>query len=194
MSCPFYDFRSSLFGGDYYCLKKEEYINTDTYSKYCRAYSYSDCPIYKHQESSGCFITTVVCDILGKEDNHELLNNFRNFRDNILQKDKKYEEILKNYDTVGPVVGDAIYKDEDRIKLSLVLYNNILKPINELIKQEKYDEACEQYYVMTLKLINYYGLKHDYNLHVDNNYGYGQDEIDIKNSGHGKVRKLIKEI
>lgn len=193
MSCPFYEFRSTLFGGDYYCIKKEEYMNSDIYYKYCRDYSYSDCPIYKHQTSSGCFITTVVCDILGKSDNYELLNRFRYFRDNTLQKDVKYSELLKIYDTVGQFVADDIYNDEDRYNNAKCIYEYGIKPIDKLIEQKKYDEACERYYVMTLGLVNYYGLKHAYNRFSDDNFGYDQGEFDIKNSGHGKVRKLLKE-
>lgn len=67
-------------------VKKDCRVDDGTYRKYCRDYNYDECPIYKHQESSSCFITTVACQILGKEDNDPVLNDFRKFRGNILQK------------------------------------------------------------------------------------------------------------
>ena len=39
---------------------------------------------------------------------------------------------------------------------------------------------------MTLALINYYGLKHEYNNDKDNDYGYL--EFNPKTAGHGRVR------
>lgn len=203
MACRYYYFS----GFDHKCSIKGSYgsiISDSQYSRYCKN-NFNRCSNFditnkvtnknsnnpnNGNNNSGCFITTVVCNILGKKDNDELLHNFRSFRDNVLQKDKKYEEILKSYDTVGPVVGDAICNDKEKNKMAKAIYNSFLMPINKLIKQEKYDEACERYYVMTLGLINYYGLKHEYNEHTDNNYGYNKNEIDIKNSGHGKVRIL----
>ena len=47
MSCPFYKYIDG-----YYCYKKHGEINEDVYSRYCRDYSYSDCPIYKDEKLS----------------------------------------------------------------------------------------------------------------------------------------------
>lgn len=99
MSCVYYEFKSALFGGDYWCNKKDCRVDDNTYRRYCRDYSYDECPIYKKTESSGaCFITTVVCKIVGLKDNDQVLQNLRNFRDNILQPNEKYYDILKEYD------------------------------------------------------------------------------------------------
>ena len=92
---------------------------------------------------------------------------------------------------MGPVLSDCISNDKDKKELSSFLYNSVLVPINTLIEQEKYEDACEKYYVMTLSLINYYGLKHPYNSHVDNDYGY-VDNFDRESSGHGYKKILTK--
>ena len=64
MSCEYYKFQDGLFGGDYYCIKKEETVSSDIYYKYCRDYNYDACPIYKmSSNSSSCFITTIVCNL-----------------------------------------------------------------------------------------------------------------------------------
>lgn len=99
-----------MFGGDYTCIiegsswDKRKALDSDHYRRYCRSdYDFKDCPIYKsHYGSSGsCFITTVLCNVLGLSDNHETLNTLRNFRDNILQKDGCYKEILQVYDSIS---------------------------------------------------------------------------------------------
>ena len=192
MSCPYYSFKSGLlFGGDYFCDVKKISVDSSQYNTYCRGYNYSNCVIYKSKNgsSSGCFITTVVRDILGKEDNDVLLNNFRCFRDNILHCDEKYNELLQDYDNIGPRIADAIWTDKDAVKMANGIYNISLLPINEMIKNKEYDKACEKYYLLTLSLINYYGLKHDYNFDKDN--GLYEKDFDVKVSGHG--RRLIKE-
>ena len=49
MSCAYYTFRNN----DYYCLKKGDYVNSDVYQRYCKNYSYDECPIYKDNPNSG---------------------------------------------------------------------------------------------------------------------------------------------
>ena len=204
MACEYY-----YFCGDHKCSLAGRYgerITDSQYASYCKYNGYK-CDKLKNNKnktnqnthnpnnnntSSSCFITTVVCNILGKKDNDKLLNNLRFFRDNVLQQDKeKYTEILQSYDTVGPIIANCIINDKNKSEMSNGLYNIVLKPISKLIEQNKYNEACEKYYLMTLSLINYYGLKNQYNNITDNNYGY-EREIDIKKSGHGKKRVLQK--
>ncbi len=192
MSCPYYSFKDGLIGGDYWCDVKNKSVPSSQYSLYCRGYNYSNCVIYKSKNgsSSGCFITTVVRDILGKKDDDKLLNNLRGFRDNILQKDKKYAEILQDYDNIGPRIADCLWCDKDAKQMAKGIYNTALVPINQMIINKEYDKACEKYYLLTLSLINYYGLKHDYN--HDKDSGLYEKDFDIKKSGHG--RKLVKNV
>ena len=158
MSCPFYTFRQN----DYYCSKNSNYVNSDTYYKYCRNYDYDDCPVYKRNDStSGCYLTTIVCSVLNKEDDNKVLNSLRNFRDHTLQKNKEYYD-MSNY-----------------------LYEKFLKPISKLIEEKKDIEAIERYKIMTLALINYYGIKKIYN-----NIDYNIPNFNPKTSGHGKKLAL----
>lgn len=193
MSCDFYEYQSGFLCGDYYCKIKKDTINSDTYYKYCRGYNYQECPIYIHERnsSSGCFITTVVCNILGKNDDDKVLNNLRSFRDNILVPNKKYHDILKEYDVIGSRVSEFIVNDKDREKMAVGIYENAILPINERINQKDYDTAVEMYYIMTLSLVNYYGLKHDYNRIKDRNYN--NFEFNEKTAGHGLRKVRIRD-
>lgn len=190
MSCDFYKWNGSSWTGDYWCKKENKRVNSDTYRKYCRDYNYNECPIYG-KSSSGCFITTICCNILNMKDNDKFLNDFRSFRDNILQKNSKYYDTLKIYDTVGPIVADKINNDKDKEILAQGLYENALKPIHEHILSKDYDIAVEKYYIMTLMLINYYGYKNTYNYLSTTGFGFNKEEFDPKKSGHGKCKKRV---
>lgn len=193
MSCPFYTTKSSgWFGIDYWCTKLDKEIPDDTYRKYCRDYDYRDCPNYKYQESSsGCFITTVLCEILGLPDDHEVLNTLRLFRNNILQKDEKYAEILKIYDAIGPIVADSIMKDETKEQLAIDLYKSSLLPIVEEIKTNNYARAVKHYLYMTLSLVSEYNLRTTYNTLKEVDFGF--TNFNQKEAGHGKARIRIPE-
>ena len=170
MSCSYYKFSSSLFGGDYWCAKNDCRVDEETYRKYCRDYNYSSCPIFRKVDSSGCFITTIVCDILKKPDDDKVMKNLRYFRDNVLSQNSNNDDILKVYDNIGPVIADKLIKDNDRTKMADGLYNNALVLISEQIEKKDYTKAINNYMVMTLMLINYYGLKSAYAKSSDKNY------------------------
>lgn len=196
MSCMYYTFKDKLFGGDFWCKKEDCSVDDKHYYSYCKGYNYRNCDIYNPKNSSSknsspdCFITTVVHDILGKKDDDKLLNNLRRFRDNILQKDKKYAELLQDYDNIGPIIADCIWCDKDAEQMANGIYDIALVPISQMIENKEYDKACEKYYLLTLSLINYYGLKHKYN--HDKDLGLYEKDFDINKSGHGK--RLVKNV
>lgn len=159
MSCSYYTFRQN----DYYCMKKSDYVNSDTYYRYCRNYSYDECPVYKHQESSGCYLTTIVCKVLGKKDNDLILNVMRNFRDNVLKNDPNYYEILRDYDMIGPSIARSIELDQNKEQLASGLYSQNLSEICKAIMCGEENMAVEGYRYMTNGLIDYYGLREEYN-------------------------------
>lgn len=199
-TCNYYQYEGGLFSGGEYCLVSgnKERISSDYYNRYCcRDYNMRDCPLYKkygpYIGTSACFITTITCKILNKEDDDTVLNKLRNFRNNILQNNSDYYDILKEYDSIGPVIAFKIQTDNNKKRIAESLYNNFLTKITNLIELEEYDKAVEQYHIMTLLLINYYGLKHDYNKEVDSGYHY--QDFDAKQAGHGykpKERKKLK--
>ena len=191
MSCTYYEFKSSLFGGDYWCDKKNCEVDEDTYYKYCRDYNFRSCPIYKKDtSSSGCYISTIVCNILKRSDDDKVLNNLRGFRDNVLQKNEEYFEILKCYDTMGPVLAQALFNDKERDIVAKNLYDNILTLISHQIETKDYDKAVCNYKTMTIFLISYYGLGESYLEIRDNDYGYPSNSFDPTTAGHGKRRTL----
>jgi len=186
MSCTYYRWEGGSFFGDYWCDKKDCRVDEDTYRKYCRDWNYSECPIYRRSESSpNCFITTVTCEILGFPDNHETLNTLRAFRDNVLQKDEQYAEILKVYDAIGPMVAYSLKRDKDSEKIAFDLYNSSILPIVESIKNNNYDRAVKHYLYMTLFLVSEYNLRNTYNALKEVNFGFVN--FNLVKAGHGRV-------
>ena len=169
---------------------KQLYSTSNPYYKkgYCnwyKVYYYPDdsCPKhYRSRSSSGnnCYITTIVCNVLGKEDDCEELNTLRQFRGEVLQKDEQYKDILFEYDTVGPKIAFELSKEDKEVVEKI--YRGFIKPIVSLVKEKKYDEAIIKYTTLTKSLEDYYGI--EYNHNIPQNYDY-------KNGGHGK--KLVLE-
>lgn len=187
--CPYYKWEGGFFG-DYYCMKKEETVSSSNYEKYCKKNyetdGYGECPIYKHEEpSSGCFITTIVCDIIGLEDKNIYLMLLRKFRNNYLQKNQKGIEILEQYDFIGPVISQKIYEDENKQQLAQNLFINNLVPVFDDIIKDNYTEAIKKYTKMVNQLIEKYNLNALALTIPTNNYDYQKD---YSLYGHGRKK------
>lgn len=168
--CVYYDFQ-----GDY---KKG-------YCSWYRSYYYpgDNC---SHQKpvnaTSGCYITTIVCDVLGLDDDCSLLNNLRSFRDNVLQKDAKFTPLLMEYDSIGPEIALLIKKDYEESKddtLWKKYYDTYLVGTEQLVKENNYDGAINKYVEMVQVLKTYFGL--------DKVTSRNIAQYDFSNGGHGKI-------
>ena len=156
--------------------------NTKGYCSYYREYYYpgEECSHQEKrrdsEESSNCYITTIVCDLLGFDDKCDVLETLRGFR-NKMQQDPKYKKILFEYDTVGPEIAKNLFEDKE-YDLAEGMYSTYILSTVALIREQKYDEAVKKYSTMTKALKEYYGIKAE--TVVPANY-------DQKNGGHGKV-------
>lgn len=153
MSCPFYKFESSFFGGDYYCIKQEKTIDSDTYYKYCRNYDYRDCPIYKHQSSSGgCYLTSACTAARGLPDDCHELQILRRFRDEWLKKQPDGVLLIAQYYEIAPKIVAAIDAREDRPEVYKGIYEELVLPCVKMIKDKNFQIALELYQKYTLRL------------------------------------------
>ena len=148
MSCSYYTFRQ----GDYYCVKKGDYVNEDVYYKYCRNYDYSDCPIYKGDSYGGCYLTSACIYAKGLSDDCYELETLRRFRDTWLKNFKKGKDVIKQYYEIAPKIVSAINETKNSKLVYDMLYEKMVKPCVTFIEQEKYQEALELYQRMTLQL------------------------------------------
>lgn len=182
----------------YWCEKWHEwkYANeAECDLGYCRAYnrsnsvsdSYYKRSVESQNSSTGCFITTIICNILGENDNFDTLNKLRHFRDNVLQKDKKYLGLLLTYDIVGPIISHKLMEDKNKKQIAENLYNLGIKKVEDFIDNNNYNNAINLYRNMTQLLID------GYNIKMPNIDEKDAENISINQLGHGKqyVKKSI---
>ena len=152
MSCPFYKYDGGWFGGDYYCTKQEKAGDSDTYYKYCRNYDYDDCPIYKHQSSSGgCFLTSACTAARGLPDDCHELTVLRSYRDNWLKQQPDGVLLIAHYYEVAPKIVGAIDKLENRLEIWDGVYRELVMPCVKMIEDGRYQEALELYHSFVTK-------------------------------------------
>ncbi len=151
MSCDFYVYKNNTWFGNY-CMKKDDEISSDTYYKYCRNYDYKDCPIYKLEDSSGCYLTSACVFAKGLKDDCYELTILRQFRDQWLAKTSKGQNLIKQYYEIAPRVVSAINEREDKFIIYQKIYDQMVLPCIKFIENKKYEEALGLYQNWTLKL------------------------------------------
>ena len=159
----------------YHCQECGGYHKED--EKACRHYQAS----LASQKSNdpGCFITTIVVNTLGYDDDCIVLRTLRKFRKEILQPDEAKRNILIEYDLVGPQIRNAIINDSQKDLLCHYLMIKYLIPITKLIRNHEDDKAIQQYEEMVMKLKFYYKVTIDCQ-----NYSY-LDNVEVENMGKG---------
>ena len=185
--------------GKFWCEEKLEWFRADE-SECWRYYSdknrdkdvaeyYRELSKRKQSFSSPCFITTVVCDTLGMDDNNMYLTLLRKFRKDYLQKRSDGIKVLEEYDTIGPVIAHCIRNDEKKTEVAQGVFVNSILPVINDICEGKNVSAIKKYTSMTRNLISKYGLE-TLTLSVPgvSVYDYNQDKSMM---GHGKVVKKI---
>lgn len=151
MSCPYY-----WYNHHYACKKSGKDVNSDIYEKYCQGYDYRDCPIYKGEEVSGCFLTSACVEAKGLADTCHELTVLRHFRDNYLRDRKEGEAEIREYYFVAPQVVAAIKKEGNSKEVFDGIYTNLVQPCVEMIEQGKNEDAYQLYKETVLKLKDRY--------------------------------------
>ena len=128
MGCPYYWYNSH-----YACRKTGKDVNEDTYYKYCRDYDYESCPIYKGQESSGCFLTSACVEAKGLPDDCYELMTLRKFRDNYLRNLAKGPDEIAEYYFIAPQIVSAIKRRPDALIVFNYIYEKLVMPCVNMI-------------------------------------------------------------
>lgn len=161
----------------YYCLQKKQRVKMN--DKACNYFIHmSNMPGFNR---SGCYITTIICNILGYEDNCEVLQLLRDFRDNYLKRNEEFFTMLYEYDKIGPIISDKLISDIDSKRIAMELLQNFIIPCAQNIKVNNYDEAIFIYKNMVNMLkvkYNLIGIK----LKLTN-------DIPLEDLGKGRIRQ-----
>ncbi len=92
-----------------------------------------------------CYITTAVCESLGKTDDCYELNVLRNYRDCYLAKQPDGLDIIYQYYDIAPTIVNRVNKSPDRNKIYHDIWDEYVKPCITLIEEDK-NEECKKVY------------------------------------------------
>lgn len=92
-----------------------------------------------------CFITTAVCDSIGKPDDCYELQAFRAFRDTYLLKSKEGTRLVEQYYDLAPSIVNSINVLPEKDNIYMSLWKEYLEPCLEHINLGQ-EEACKQVY------------------------------------------------
>ena len=139
--------------------------------------------------NTDCYITTMLCHILGYKDNDVKLMTLRKLRDKVMQKDASYRRLLAEYDEFGPAIAEKLNEDNisdgDTSKAFRICTNldrMVITKAANLVDEGKYSEAIELYKDMYYLLLQGYGI---------DNSGFNPTNEEVSNIpdsllGHGK--------
>ncbi len=100
-----------------------------------------------------CYITTAVCESLGKGDECEELNILRSFRDGYMAYVPGGVQMIQEYYDTAPRIVSIINTQPDSGKLYRELYDNYILPCIDMIKNDKMKECMAHYCAMVKNLL-----------------------------------------
>jgi len=125
------------------CSIRGEMDGTQTYcSDYARREEY-DCD--KNNDKSGCFVTTAICNILGKNDNCYELETLREFRDSKLLTDKNLQDLVFEYYTISPKLVDILKNKDNKKEFAQYLLDKHINLIIQQIENNEKNKAIKSY-------------------------------------------------
>lgn len=96
-------------------------------------------------KSGLCYITTAVCESLGKSDDCYELNLLRTYRDTYLSFSEEGRHIVKEYYDIAPTIVNRIRHRENASEIFQGIWNDYLKKCVTLIEQNHMGECQECY-------------------------------------------------
>lgn len=92
-----------------------------------------------------CYITTAVCESLGKPDDCYELNILRNYRDEYLVKTSDGAALVNVYYDIAPTIVKRISREENAENIYQNIWNQYLKPCVSLIEDGRKEECRDKY-------------------------------------------------
>ncbi len=89
--------------------------------------------------SSGCFITTAICDTMGLDDNCYYLKTLRDFRDNVMLKNQRWRGLVEDYYQIAPGIVKRINAKKNAMDIYITLSDRFL------VRAVKYVEAKDDF-------------------------------------------------
>ena len=157
MAQKFKTCKSCGYDNDSYARKCNNCANDLTdYNNYHHRWVCPECGTYNMSENSscvcgyntGCFISTAICEIIGKDDDCDELQTLRGFRDNVLCKEPSLKAMVDEYYLISPPLADALRKMSNKHEIAEELFENHIDIILKQINQNKISETVSSYQEM----------------------------------------------
>lgn len=103
-------------------------------------------------KSHFCYITTAVCQSLGRPDDCYELNLLRDYRDHYLSATQGGDVEIKEYYNVAPTIVHRIDRMENADEIYKDIWETYLSPCVTLIEEESHEECRELYAGMVRSL------------------------------------------
>ncbi len=103
-----------------------------------------------------CYITTAVCESLGKGPDCYELTVLKEFRDGPLSLSEGGPELIEEYYDIAPTIVKRMEREPDRDSRYRELYEDWLEPCIREIEREDYEACMERYRQMVLNLKDRY--------------------------------------
>ena len=104
------------------------------------------------EKKRGCFVTTTVCEILGKDDNCYELEILRKFRDTKLLADDSLKNLVYQYYEISPEFVGIIKRHPTKDKFAKYLMDEYIQNIIIFIQAGRDIEAIELYQKMLARI------------------------------------------
>ncbi len=101
-----------------------------------------------------CYITTAVCESLGKPDECYELNLLRDYRDDYLSSQENGEELIRRYYDIAPTIVKRINRRPDSHDIYFGIWEKYLKPCIRYIEDGDNKECMKLYTEMVYDLQN----------------------------------------
>jgi len=99
-----------------------------------------------------CYITTAVCESLGKNRDCYEVNLLKNYRDSYLLEDEEGKQLVDEYYDIAPTIVNRINKLNDSEAVYKEIYDTYINPCIHFIENGDNEASKELYVEMTRKL------------------------------------------
>lgn len=99
-----------------------------------------------------CYVTTAVCENLGKGLDCYELKVLKGYRDRYLEATPEGHEMVREYYNIAPTIVKRVEKQPDRDRIYRELYENYIGPCIQKIENQEYEACKETYQEMVLEL------------------------------------------
>lgn len=150
--CSHMDLRDQNKYGECYCSYHGKYYDPD--SNGC---SHNDNENSGVEPGGGCYLTTAMCDILGKADDCYELETLRGFREQYLRKTEEGKSLLKEYDEISVPIASRLMEADDRIQIANEMLTQYINEAIAMINRGENEDAVEKYRSMVCYIRNLLG-------------------------------------